>query len=221
MSNNDDKFNVILEFLQENPDRFSSRSKKLGIDSEEKIKNLRQFYFEKKEEKLTFTPPKTVPDEAVSNVLKVVRGISDEKAETIKVEHQDSMAAENLIGGLLEEYIADNMEPHGWVHCAGNFVKAIDFIKRDDENKSWIAVQVKNRDNTENSSSSAIRNGSDIKKWYRTNSKTGNTNWKKFPEEEFQDQLSEEGFQTFIKDYGIEIKEETPKGKASSKNKKS
>lgn len=56
--------------------------------------------------------------------------------------------------------------------------------------KLWEAVQVKNRDNTENSSSSAIRQGTTIEKWFRTYSKPSrkratNTNWENFPEEEF------------------------------------
>ena len=67
-------------------------------------------------------------------------------------------------------------------------------------------MQVKNRDNTENSSSSAIRNGTEIQKWFRTFSKpsrnrSSNTNWENFPEAEFRDQLSEEGFLQFIRDY--------------------
>ena len=43
-------------------------------------------------------------------------------------------------------------------------------------------------------------------KWFRTFSKpsrnrSSNTNWENFPEEEFRDQLSEEGFLQFIRDY--------------------
>ena len=76
-------------------------------------------------------------------------------------------------------------------------------IKYNKSKGLWEAVQVKNRDNTENSSSSAIRHGTTIEKWFRTYSKPSkkratNTNWENFPEEEFRDQLSEEGFLQFI-----------------------
>lgn len=80
------------------------------------------------------------------------------------------MAAENMVGYLLELYISTALEEHGWIWCAGDFVRAVDFIKRN-SNGQWEAVQIKNRDNTENSSSSAIRNGKEIKKWFRSYSK--------------------------------------------------
>ena len=116
------------------------------------------------------------------------------------------MSAENLVGALLERYIAQVLEPHGWIWCAGDFIRAIDFIKYNKSKGLWEAVQVKNRDNTENCSSSAIRHGTTIEKWFRTYSKPSkkratNTNWENFPEEEFRDQLSEEGFLQFIRNY--------------------
>ena len=139
-------------------------------------------------------------------ILQQCCNFTEEQTEQIKVEHQLSMSAENLVGALLERYIAQVLEPHGWIWCAGDFVRAIDFIKYNQSTKLWEAVQVKNRDNTENSSSSAIRQGTTIEKWFRTYSKPSkkratNTNWENFPEEEFRDQLSEDGFLQFIRDY--------------------
>lgn len=159
-----------------------------------------------KEQKLTLSRPSTIPDEAVSVILQQCCGFTKQQTEQIKLEHQLSMSAENLVGALLERYIAQVLEPHGWVWCAGDFVRAIDFIKYNQSTQLWEAVQVKNRDNTENSSSSAIRQGTEIEKWFRTYSKPSkkratNTNWENFPEAEFRDQLSEEGFLQFIRDY--------------------
>jgi len=147
--------------------------------------------------------PSTIPDEAVSMILKAAHGYSDEELERIKVEHQYSMSAENLVGYLLERYLAEKLEPYGWVWCSGDFVKAVDFIKKDEEG-NWHALQIKNRDNTENSSSSAIRKGTTIEKWFRTFSKPSrkrhtNTNWNAFPETRFVELLSEDDFLSYIR----------------------
>ncbi|EXR20838.1 SinI family restriction endonuclease [Acinetobacter baumannii] len=202
----DPKFQILLNFLEDNPDRLSSRSKKLHLDSTDGINALHDYYLKAKNQKLLLSTPTTIPDEAVSVILQQCRGFSHEQTEKIKIEHQLSMSAENLVGALLERYIATVLEPHGWIWCAGDFIRAIDFIKYNKTKNLWEVVQVKNRDNTENSSSSAIRNGTTIEKWFRTYSKpskkrTGNTNWENFPEKEFRGQLSEEGFLSFIKTY--------------------
>ncbi|MFM7980465.1 MAG: SinI family restriction endonuclease, partial [Candidatus Fonsibacter sp.] len=68
--------------------------------------------------------------------------------------------------------------------------------------------QIKNRDNSENSSNSAIRNGTEIKKWFRSFSRTGATNWSKLPVEMSQYGLSEEGFMEFVAMY---LKNEKPR----------
>ena len=39
----------------------------------------------------------------------------------------------------------------GWIWCSGTSVKAVDFIHYDEKNNEWNLLQVKNRDNTENS----------------------------------------------------------------------
>lgn len=113
------------------------------------------------------------------------------------------MSAENLVGYLLERYLAEKLEPYGWVWCSGDFVKAIDFIKKQSDG-SWKALQIKNRDNTENSSSSAVRKGTSIEKWFRTYSKPSkkrenNTNWDKFPEPDHLNHISENEFLDYIK----------------------
>lgn len=204
----DPKFEVLVKFLRDNPDRLSlrNRSKSIQFELDEKIPELYESYIRATEQKLTLSRPTTIPDSAVSVILQQCCGFTPGQTEQIKVEHQLSMSAENLVGALLERYIAQVLEPHGWVWCAGDFVRAIDFIKYNKSTKLWEAVQIKNRDNTENSSSSAIRHGTTIEKWFRTYSKPSkkratNTNWENFPEVEFRDQLSEEGFLQFIRDY--------------------
>lgn len=202
----DPKFQILLKFLQANPNSFSSRNKKFGIDTKEGIDALHQHYLSEKSKKLELNESNTIPDVAVSMILKQWKNFSDEKLEQIKVEHKLSMSAENKVGQLLERYIAETLEPHGWVWCAGDFTKAIDFVKYDESTETWKAVQIKNRKTTENSSSSAIRKGTTIEKWFRTFDKpsrkrSSNFNWDQFPEEEFRSLLTEENFLNYIRQY--------------------
>ena len=69
-----------------------------------------------------------------------------------------------MIGQLLERYIINAAKDYGWIFTA-ECVKAVDFLKKEENN--WIPLQIKNSDNTENSSASAIRNGTKIQKWFR------------------------------------------------------
>lgn len=114
----DPKFQVLLKFLQDNPERLSSRSKSLHLDSDEGINALHECYVRSKEQKLTLSRPATIPDDAVSVILQQCCNFTEEQTEQIKVEHQLSMSAENLVGALLERYIAQVLEPHGWIWCA-------------------------------------------------------------------------------------------------------
>lgn len=72
--------------------------------------------------------------------------------------HNLFMSAENIQGNLLEEYISVSTRPYGWIWCNGNVLRAIDFCSSD----GAVLLQIKNKSNTENSSSSAIRTGTTI-----------------------------------------------------------
>lgn len=196
------RFQTICAFLADNPTLLSWRgNKKPDPTTQAGIVQLATKFFGARSKQDWPAEPTTVPDEAVSIVMQAVYGYSAEQTARIKTEHQHAMSAENIVGSLLERYIASVMEPHGWVWCAGDFVKAVDFIKYQEAEGGWQPVQVKNRDNTENSSSAAIRNGTEIDKWFRSFSKKDTTNWEKFPEPEFRDKLSEDGFRKFLRDY--------------------
>lgn len=147
-------------------------------------------------------PPATIPDEMVSVILVSYFGIAQADAARVKREHLLSMGAENLVGELLERYLASVMEPMGWIWCSGAMVRAVDFIKPPVQpGGAWRLLQVKNRDNSENSSSSAIRLGTDIEKWHRTFSKREGANWAAFPDSTLRASLSEEAFKVFVRDY--------------------
>lgn len=152
-------------------------------------------------------PPSTIPDEMLSLILQAFFGIPAESLERVKREHLLCMGAENLLGDLLERYLASVMESRGWVWCSGAMVRAVDFIRPPAaEGGAWTLLQVKNRDNSENSSSSAIRNGTPIQKWFRSFSKRGGSNWAAFPDPALRPLLSEADFFAFVKDYLAALK---------------
>ena len=199
------QYACLVKFLSQNPD-LAAKSRSSETGSENYIIQQAKYFAQARLPK-TPTPPGTVPDEVVSTILVSYFGINPVNIENIKIEHQLSMSAENMVGDLLERYLASIMEPHGWIWCSGSMVKAVDFIRpRDQQLTSWELLQVKNRDNSENSSSSAIRNNTPIIKWHRTFSRTGKTNWSNFPDHNATNNLSEEGFKSFVVNYLTRIK---------------
>lgn len=200
------QFATLMRFLLATPELRSAARGKFTIGGEEHIYRLAVTYVQARTPN-TPKPPSTVPDPLVSFILNVYFSVDEGRLEDAKREHQWAMAAENMVGDLLERYIASILEPEGWVWCAGSVVKAVDFVKPL-ERGDWVALQVKNRDNSENSSSSAIRNGTKIEKWFRTFSQTGKTNWGAFPDAEFRDQLSEQSFHDFVKAYLADLKQQ-------------
>ena len=135
----------------------------------------------------------------VSVILKNFYKHPQANLKNIQKEHQHSMAAENMVGELLERYIDSVLSKHGWVWCCGALVKHVDFIKKEDN--GYRLLQIKNRDNSENSSSKAIRDGTIIEHWFRTFSRTGRTNWDAFPDKALKSHLSEDGFVSFVERY--------------------
>ena len=205
--NDVDEQDTILEFLESNPDMLSSRKKvkpdPKSIEGQDEIRRVIAVAQEK-----TSLPrkPNTTPDEAVSVILRDYYDIPTQHLDRIKEEHQLSMSAENIVGELLEDYIRNTSKlmNAGWVRAHGDVVKSVDFIKKVGDD--WDLLQIKNRDNSENSSSQSVRDGTIIKKWFRTFSKTGNTNWNNFPDAVMSGALSEAGFQKHISEYLAEHK---------------
>lgn len=198
-----DKYASVIRFLSSTPQAASAMRGKSapGIGSAEYIYRQAANFASSRNPRAP-KPPSTVPDEMVSVILTSYFGIAVGDVERAKREHLLSMGAENLVGDLLERYLATIMEPKGWIWCSGAMVKAIDFIKPlTGTSAEWYLLQVKNRDNSENSSSSAIRVGTDIQKWHRTFSRRAGSNWEAFPDESLRADLSEEGFKSFVRDY--------------------
>jgi hypothetical protein len=190
---------LLIDFLKEMPEMFSSRKKIKPDPREEKGQaEILELVRLAKSKPIRPSTPTTVPDHAVSVILGACYDIDEQRWEQIKLEHQYSMVAENLVGELLERYIDHISKKHnlGWIRAWGDIVKHVDFIKKTDD--GWMLLQIKNRDNSENSSSQSVRNGTNIIKWFRTFSRSGKTNWEKFPDPDFTNFASEHGFLKFI-----------------------
>ncbi len=201
-------FMHILQFYAYSPASLPEKRGKQPTGGVDHIKSLVKTYHKAR---LPNRPekPQTVPDPLVSFILEHYFNVPEQNLKLARKEHQLAMAAENMVGDLLERYLAKMLEPAGWIWCAGSIAKSVDFIKPPlPEADIWTVLQVKNRDNSENSSSSAIRKGTTIEKWFRTYSRTGDTNWHNFPDEQICANLSEAKFQDFVKDYLEELKAE-------------
>ena len=141
----------------------------------------------------------TVPDKLIDNLIEVrIKSFTPDDVALIRFGHRLSMGAENIIGLILEEYIHTKVLKYGWATCWGSCIKAVDLC-----NKNGDLIQIKNKDNTENSSSDKIRVGTSIQKWYRLCSRTGATQWNTLNTMlgiPASDRLSEEGFAQFARD---------------------
>jgi len=184
-----EKFATVIDFLADNPDL---KQKKLQLDDPTSLEKAARA-FAKGREPSAPSMPSTRPDPMVGFIMEKHFGVSTDKITEALQHHNLAMAAENKIGQVLEAYIASELEPKGWAWCSGSLVKAVDFVVRDGD--CWHALQVKNRSNSENSSSSAIREGTIIEKWYRTHHSKECDMWREFP---LGQVLSEESFAEFF-----------------------
>lgn len=155
----------------------------------------------------------TVEDQAVGILFRNLK--TSEKYDSLELDdntkrslkdHKISMAAENFLGEFLERYLKEKLEKYNWHWCCNSLVNAVDFIKENND-ESFILLQVKNSSNTENSSSSKIRLNTTIKKWYRRKASNGQVCWDKFPDKDAISDLSEESFLKWISELDISVKE--------------
>jgi hypothetical protein len=115
-------------------------------------------------------PVGTIPDPMIDVIISAK--LPNAHLDMIRFGHRISMSAENILGSILEEYIHTKVISYNWSCCWGNSIKAVDLCSSNGD-----LYQIKNRSNSENSSSSAIRSGTNIIKWFRIDAKTGKTNW--------------------------------------------
>lgn len=146
----------------------------------------------------TSKPISTQHDPILDDIITARVPSMTDDLEAIRYGHRLAMSAENIAGSLLEEYVADNLLNYEWHCCWGETMRSIDFCNVDGQ-----LLQIKNSDNSENSSSKMVRDRTEIKHWFRRFSKTGATNWFALNEiigiNNEKDQLSEDGFKAFVR----------------------
>ena len=107
-------------------------------------------------------PKGAATDEALIQLL-IPHAGSETEARAWARHHNYFMSAENTGGSLLEEYVASKISPKGWIWCRGEILTAVDFCRDD----CSAFIQVKNKSNTENSSSKGFRDSHNAPMWYR------------------------------------------------------
>jgi len=190
----------ILRFLQEFPEELSWRGKnKPDPSTPDGMRALAEKYYQGYTCSHFPKISKLIPDDVVSMIMEEAYDISTIDRQANKEIHSKAMSAENCLGQLLEKYIDSVTCSSGWVWVAGDLIKAVDFIFP--ENNSWKLLQIKNRSNSENSSSKAIRAETKIEKWFRIKAENGMTYWDSVPESMRNLGLSEDNFRQFVVNY--------------------
>ena len=139
-------------------------------------------------------PLRTVADPIINTIIDSrLKGLKAKHLEQIKYAHRLSMSAENILGLLLEEFLAEKLANYGWYCCWGEVIRHVDFC-----NVDGSLLQVKNRSNSENSSSSRVRINKPIEKWHRVNARTGQYQWSYFNKKYSTNSFSENNFILFV-----------------------
>lgn len=142
----------------------------------------------------TSNPPGTVSDPIIEQIIGArISALTADDLNKINYAHRLGMSAENILGLILEEYLANNLEPLGWYCAWGETVKSVDFV-----HKGGRLLQIKNRSNSENSSSSTVRNGTQIEKWFRIKADRIEYMWASLNEICGSTTLSEDSFIRFV-----------------------
>lgn len=139
-------------------------------------------------------PPRTIADPIVNTIIGTrLTGLTAEKLAQIEYGHRLSMSAENILGLLLEEFLAEQLINYGWHCCWGEVIRYVDFC-----NVDGSLLQIKNRSNSENSSSASVRIDRPIEKWHRVDATTGLYRWSYFNEKYDTKNFSEDNFVLFV-----------------------
>src|SRR5688500_89188 len=120
----DSRLEVILKLCATTPSLFPARQGKKAIQALTDIDDvyLEAFicrYYAEREGILVLKPVATKPDPAVDEVLKAFGAVRTKDLEAVAKNHRLSMQAENIVGKLLERYVATLLEKKGWIWCCG------------------------------------------------------------------------------------------------------
>jgi hypothetical protein len=138
----------------------------------------------------------TIADPIIEEIIGArLAHLTKDDLHKVTYAHRIGMSAENILGLMLEEYLSIHLLRHGW-HCAwGETVRSVDFV-----NEDGSLLQIKNRSNSENSSSSAVRDGTKIEKWYRIKADRVEYMWASLNEICGTEHLGENDFVAFVKE---------------------
>jgi hypothetical protein len=188
---------TILAACYRNPELSPSPKKFKGKDYESLAKVWLTKYqksFDSRISQRISNPPGTIADPLVNKIISTrLNGLTAENLTQIEYAHRLSMSAENILGLLLEEFLAEQLIDYGWHCCWGEVISHVDFC-----NVDGSLLQVKNRSNSENSPSASVRVNRPIEKWYRVNAKTGLYRWSYFNEKYDTTRFSEDEFGSFV-----------------------
>ena len=185
------------KYLKNHPEAWTKKYKKTPITIEKITADITtMFDLEPK-----IKEPTTIPDELVAELLELLCGNEKSQRGLIQKQYNNQKQVEQVIvGTFLEFYILKNALAYGWVQT-GNCLSGIDMIQQN-EDGSWNRLQIKNSDNTPNSSSAGfIKDKGNIITWKRRRSTKGTYYWDEFPDKNVRGHLSEDNFREFINDY--------------------
>ncbi len=207
----EEEFEIIKEFVNSKIGKFKKPSKnsKFKYGDKKHFISLKKTFINSRQSKINISEPKTITDDALWEYIKLQKNLSQDQVDEFAKYHKIAMSIETKLGSLLESFIYKYIKNFGWIWCSGSIVQDIDFIKKDTKkNKSvtWISLQVKNSDNSENAASSRVRVGTKIIKWYRRLSRVeSKDNWKELvnlvdkKDKNLKDQLSEKNYLKYLK----------------------
>ncbi len=207
----DDIFNIILKYRKMSPTYSISKNK---CSCENYIRRWIKAYMKADKNlpsKHVAKPKKACTDDVLKFIIQKAIGCCSEEICKFERYHNLYMSAENIQGALLEEYIANNIEKLGWIWCKGCTIKSTDFCKKDGS----AFLQIKNKYNTENSSSNKIRENLpvQVEPWYRLG-RNGEKRWnalnsiiKEHTQNDCNCNLTEEDYITFVSKVAAENKQ--------------
>ena len=149
--------------------------------------------YENRPSKKTSIKSSTIPDRAVKYIFGLLVNGDETLLSDAEMHHSKFMKIENLVGSLIEEYLSEKLKYKNWYCAWGESIKSVDFYSVNGD-----LLQVKTSDNLENSSSSKVREGTQIKKWFRRYSKKDDVyNWEQLEEITGVKNLNENDFRKF------------------------
>ena len=183
--------NQTFEYLEAHPQDFP---KKKSLTKHIVARDIGSWF----EKPMGLSKRTTVPDELVSDVLELIGGVEPERRSQVQEQYNLQKQIEMMIGDFLEMYLLKHSFAYGWIQT-GNCVRGTDMIRKNNDG-GWWKLQIKNSDNTPNSSSAGFI-ADKAQTWKRRNSTKGGQYWNEFPDPQVRQHLSEKNFLDFIKSY--------------------